>query len=220
MASTTTRNNGQTTREKLLKEAAKAFAEDGYAGASLRKIQVAAGVNSATNHYHYGSKAALYQGVVRASLEPIVEERIRLIEAVDPKLPPAEKLQALIGAYMRPHLERVTLPEGLHYGRILARLLVERRTPEVNAVFAELVTPTRTEFIWRLGRLFPEAGPDKLARAVGLVVSVMALAPFDSIYSQVTEKPPAADRATVLAAAPRFAAAGVLALCGPLVSVS
>lgn len=208
--------SGEITRAKLLRAAAEAFAEHGFAGASLRKIQVAAGVNSATNHYHYGSKAALYHGVVRSSLEPIVRERIRLIAAVDLNVPAEERLHALLRAYMLPHLELVTTPEGLNYGRILARLLVEPRTPEVNEVFAELVTPTRKEFIRQLGRVFPYAGPDKLARAVGLVVSVMALAPFDSIYAQVTDRPAVQDRRAVLDSAPRFAAAGVLALCSPL----
>jgi AcrR family transcriptional regulator len=208
--------SGEITRSKLLRAAAEAFAEHGFAGASLRKIQVAAGVNSATNHYHYGSKAALYHGVVRNSLEPIIRERIRLIAAVDPKLPPEQRLHALLRAYMLPHLELVTTPDGLHYGRILARLLVEPRSPEVNEVFAELVTPARKEFIRQLSRIFPYAGPDKLARAVGMVVSVMALAPFDSIYAQVADRPAAQDRQAVLDNSPRFAAAGVLALCAPL----
>jgi hypothetical protein len=119
---------------------------------------------------------------------------------------------------MLPHLEVVTTPEGLHYGRILARLLVEPRTPEVNEVFAELVTPVRQEFIRQLGRIFPYAGPEMVARAVGMVVSVMALAPFDSIFSQVADKPAAQDRQAVLDAASRFAAAGVIALCGPIVN--
>ena len=82
---------------------------------------------------------------------------------------------------------------------------------------AEMVTPTRKEFIRQLGRIFPYAGPEKLARAVGLVVSTMALAPFDSIYAQEADKPPTQDRQVVLDLAPEFAAAGVTAICGPFV---
>lgn len=208
--------SGDLTRARLLKAAAEAFAEHGYAGASLRKIQTAAGVNSASSHYHYGSKAALYHGVVRESLEPIIRERIRMMGAVSAKLAARKRLEALLRAYMLPHLELTTTPDGMQYGRILARLLVEPRSPEVNAVFAEMVTPARNEFIRQLGKVFPYAGPEKLARAVGLVVSTMALAPFDSIYAQVAEKPAAQDRQAVLKSAPEFAAAGVIALCGPL----
>jgi AcrR family transcriptional regulator len=207
--------SGEITRSKLLRAAADAFAEHGFAGASLRKIQLAAGVNSATNHYHYGSKAALYHGVVRESLGTIIPARIRMMGAIDQSLPAADRLRAYLRAYMLPHLEMATTSEGANYGRILARLLVEPRSPEVNEVFAELVTPTRKEFIRQLGRIFPYAGPEKLARAVGLVVSVMALAPFDSIYARETDRPAAHDRQAMLDSAPEFAAAGVIALCGP-----
>lgn len=207
--------SGEITRSKLLRAAAEAFAEQGFAGASLRKIQQAAGVNSATNHYHYGSKAALYHGVVRESLGTIIPARIRMMGAVDQSLPARDRLRAYLRAYMLPHLEVATTPEGADYGRILARLLVEPRTPEVNEVFAEMVTPTRKEFIRQLGRIFPYAGPEKLARAVGLVVSTMALAPFDSIYALETDKTPTQDRQAVLELAPEFATAGVIALCGP-----
>ena len=207
--------SGQVTRSKLLRAAAEAFAEHGFAGASLRKIQQAAGVNSATNHYHYGSKAALYHGVVRESLGTIIPARIRMMGAVEQSLSAADRLRAYLRAYMLPHLEVATTPEGADYGRILARLLVEPRTPEVNEVFAEMVTPTRKEFVRQLTRIFPYAGPEKLSRAVGLVVSVMALAPFDSIYAQEAGKPAGQDRQAILDLAPEFAAAGVIALCGP-----
>lgn len=209
-------STGDLTRARLMKAAAEAFAEHGFAGASLRKIQTAAQVNSATNHYHYGSKAALYHGVVRECLTPIIRERVRLMGAVSARLSARKRLDAYLRAYMLPHLDFTTTAEGLSYGRILARLLVEPRTPEVNEVFSEMVTPTRNEFVRQLGRIFPSAGPEKLARAVGLVVSTMALAPFDTIYSQVADRPAAQDRQAVLSSATEFAAAGVIALCGPL----
>jgi AcrR family transcriptional regulator len=207
--------SGELTRARLIKAAAEAFAEHGFAGASLRKIQAAAGVNSATNHYHYGSKAALYHGVVRESLEQITRMRIRMMDAVDGSLPPADRLDAFLLAYMTPHIEIAITPEGRNYGRILARLLVEPRTPEVNEVFAEMVTPTRKEFARQLGRIFPYAGQERISRAIGLVVSVMALAPIDSIYAVMAEKAADQDRKSLLESAPRFAAAGVVALCGP-----
>jgi AcrR family transcriptional regulator len=206
--------SGNLTRSKLLRAAAEAFAEHGFAGASLRKIQIDAGVNSATNHYHYGSKAALYQGVVRESLGTIIPARIRLMAAVDQSLPAEERLRAYLRAYMLPHLEMATTPDGLHYGRILARLLVEPRTPEVNEVFAEMVNPARREFVRQLALIFPYANPEQLARAVGLVVSIMALAPIDSIYQQEADRPPTQKRDALLQSVPEFAAAGVIGICG------
>ncbi|MGD2133938.1 MAG: TetR/AcrR family transcriptional regulator [Maricaulaceae bacterium] len=207
--------SGELTKAKLLRAASEAFAEHGFEGASLRKIQAAAGVNSATTHYHFGSKAALYRGVVEGSLVDIIRERVRRMDAVDHKLPPNERLTAYINAYMRPHLETTLRPEGRHYGRILARLLVEPRTPEVNEVFAELVNPARNELIRRLEKVFPYCGPDRLARAVGLIVSVMAQTPIDSIYAHVSGKSPTDNPEATMEAATAFAVAGVIELCGP-----
>jgi AcrR family transcriptional regulator len=47
-----------------LDAALRVFAELGYAGASVRVLAEAAGVNVATVHYHFGDKAGLYQTVV------------------------------------------------------------------------------------------------------------------------------------------------------------
>lgn len=206
------------TRNRLLLAAADAFAEFGYGGASVRKIQVSAGVNSATTHYHFGSKMALYEGVVRQSLEAIVAERLKRMARLSAEIAPHEQLIALIEAYMQPHLEIAGREDGRSYGRILARLLVEPRTPEMNALFAELVTPARRELVLRLGRLLPRADHTTLARCVGMIVSIMALAPFDSIFGMLTDARPEADRDALLTAPPRFAAAGILDVCGPLMS--
>lgn len=51
------------TREAVALAAHEAFAASGYHGVSVRDIAAAVGVNVATVHYHYGTKAALYQDV-------------------------------------------------------------------------------------------------------------------------------------------------------------
>src|SRR5437764_1302276 len=44
----------QLTREKIIKAASRAFARDGYEGASIRAIVAAAEVNQAAINYHFG----------------------------------------------------------------------------------------------------------------------------------------------------------------------
>lgn len=51
------------TRESVALAAHEVFAAGGYHGVSVRDIAAAVGVNVATVHYHYGTKAALYQAV-------------------------------------------------------------------------------------------------------------------------------------------------------------
>ena len=46
----------QDARERLLAAGAELFASKGFAGASIRELATAAGVNSALISYHYGGK--------------------------------------------------------------------------------------------------------------------------------------------------------------------
>jgi AcrR family transcriptional regulator len=62
------------TREKIVKAAARAFARDGYDGASVRAIVAAADVNQAAINYHFGSKEGLYRAVLRAALLALMED--------------------------------------------------------------------------------------------------------------------------------------------------
>lgn len=54
------------TRERILRVAAKEFAEKGFEGAAIREIARKAGVPDALIHYHFGRKEALWQAVARS----------------------------------------------------------------------------------------------------------------------------------------------------------
>ena len=56
------------TREKIIKAASRAFARNGYDGASIRAIVGEADVNQAAINYHFGSKEGLYRAVLQAAL--------------------------------------------------------------------------------------------------------------------------------------------------------
>ncbi len=55
-------------REAILKAAEEEFAERGFGGARAQSIATRAGVNKALPFYHFGSKAELYDQVVRRAL--------------------------------------------------------------------------------------------------------------------------------------------------------
>ncbi len=61
------------TRERILEAATQAFAAAGFAGASVRTIATAAGVNVATLGYHFTDKRGLYAAVVARYFERIAE---------------------------------------------------------------------------------------------------------------------------------------------------
>jgi AcrR family transcriptional regulator len=62
------------TREKIIKAASRAFARNGYDGASIRTIVAAADVNQAAINYHFGSKDGLYRAVLQAALLALMND--------------------------------------------------------------------------------------------------------------------------------------------------
>src|SRR3954469_17851570 len=62
------------TRSKIIKAAARIFAEDGYDGASVRRIVARADVNQAAINYHFGSKEALYRAVLQKALQVLMKD--------------------------------------------------------------------------------------------------------------------------------------------------
>ena len=64
----------QATREKIIKAASRAFALNGYEGASVRTIVAEAQVNQAAINYHFGSKEELYRAVLETALRALMSE--------------------------------------------------------------------------------------------------------------------------------------------------
>ncbi len=62
-----------TTKTLILDTAEKLFATNGFTGTSLRAIIKEAGVNTASVHYHFGSKEGLIEEVLRRRAAPLNE---------------------------------------------------------------------------------------------------------------------------------------------------
>jgi len=64
------------TKEKILDAAEKLFVDNGFSATSLRAIIKEAGVNTASVHYHFGSKEALVEAVFARRAAELNEERL------------------------------------------------------------------------------------------------------------------------------------------------
>lgn len=93
---------GTRTRERLLQEAMRIFADKGFAKASTREICQAAGTNVASIHYYFGDKAGLYRAVLLRPIEVLTSE---FANFDDPALPLDEALRCLMGAFFAPVCE-------------------------------------------------------------------------------------------------------------------
>lgn len=81
------------TKEKLLRAAARVFAEKGYLAATIREICQAAGANIAAVNYHFGDKRRLYDAVLRGMFRECASASDR---ARDRRLPVEERISIFI----------------------------------------------------------------------------------------------------------------------------
>jgi len=71
------------TKTRILDAAELLFTEHGFEATSLRSLTAAANVNLAAVNYHFGSKEELFQAVLTRRLDPMNQERIDLLAAVE-----------------------------------------------------------------------------------------------------------------------------------------
>lgn len=178
------------TREIILDTAEALFARQGHDGTSMRQITSEAGVNLAAVNYHFGSKEALVQAVLKRRLAVLNHERLRLLDELEAHaegqpLKPSQIVDAFFGTLLRlaaspdhagknflPLLERtMTDPTGF------IRALVAEEYADVMeryqaALFKALPDVPRAEVIWRfqfmLGATsYAIAGTEVLRLAMG-----------------------------------------------------
>jgi TetR/AcrR family transcriptional regulator, regulator of cefoperazone and chloramphenicol sensitivity len=144
-------DKGERARARLLAEAGRIFAEKGYAKASTREICVAAGLNVAAIHYHFGGKDGLYRAVLLGPIQAIAGQ----LEGFDaPGLTLVEALTRLLGPFIGDddHVHAPGADEGV---RLYLREMIEP-TPVFAAAAAQHIGPVHNA----MARLF--------ARHIGL----------------------------------------------------
>ena len=71
------------TKTRILDVAEALFMEHGFEATSLRQLTTAAGVNLAAVNYHFGTKEELFQAVLTRRLDPMNQQRIGLLDALE-----------------------------------------------------------------------------------------------------------------------------------------
>jgi AcrR family transcriptional regulator len=110
-----------TTKERILDTAEICFAQRGFDGTSLREITALAEVNLGAVNYHFGSKAGLFEEVLRRRFEPLNQRRIEMLDAAIARHAPGDPpLEEIMEAFLRAPVEafgtpaRATLLAVLH----------------------------------------------------------------------------------------------------------
>src|SRR2546421_897192 len=102
-ASPATKNGRKATvtRERILDAAAKVLAERGYAGTRLGEIADVAGIQPPAIYYHFDSREALVEEVVRLGTRKTREHVEGVLANLPPKLTALERLDAAVEAHLR-----------------------------------------------------------------------------------------------------------------------
>lgn len=90
-------NESAETPHRLLRAARQAFAQRGFAAASVREITAAADANLGAITYHFGSKQGLYDAVLE-SVFGALRERVREAEAASRDDAPLDRVERIVRA--------------------------------------------------------------------------------------------------------------------------
>jgi AcrR family transcriptional regulator len=145
------------TRNKIIRAAARIFAEDGYDGASIRNIVARADVNQAAVSYHFGSKEGLYRAVLKIALAALQADASAAPAPAE--LAREAALRAFIRRQLRPMLARDELSQ---YLRIFNWETV-RPTPAFRKFMAEEAGPYLAGAATLVRRFLPPEATDKQA---------------------------------------------------------
>ena len=111
------------TQARILQKARDAFAELGFAGASIRDIAREAGVTHSMITYHFGTKDQLWRAAVR-DMFAMIEQEVFAPGHDDPALGDEARFRLLLRRYVRycarhPEHARITIAETIRGGERL-----------------------------------------------------------------------------------------------------
>lgn len=113
------------TKDRILGAAESLFAQQGFAGTSLREVTSRADVNIAAVNYHFGSKENLINEVFRRRLDELSERRLSALKAAREQHP--DDLEAILAAFIEPALAlSLDRQGGSAFVRVLARAYAEK----------------------------------------------------------------------------------------------
>jgi len=154
----------------------------------MRAITTTANVNLAAVNYHFGSKEELFTTILTHRLDPMVQERLRLLDALEkdseastPQAMGALRIEQLIAAMFLPALAFARDPErgGENFLKFLGRAFADP-SPFVQNLLAERYAHANQ----RYKRAFAEALPEVPAHDLSMRLHFM----LDAISSTLASE--------------------------------
>ena len=156
-----TDTNSSDTKEQIINVAERLFAENGFAGTSLRSVIREANVNLSAVNYHFGSKEGLYSAVISRTAKPIVEEELKRLRHYQKKQNPPS-VEMILEALLTPVLEKVIdrSSDSMSCARFMGRCRTE---PDgIRDIADNEFKDSQEAFLDALGRSLPPFIADRI----------------------------------------------------------
>ncbi len=164
------------TKDRLLDTAEALFMEHGFEATSLRSITAAAGVNLAAVNYHFGSKEELFETVLTRRLDPMNQERLDLLTALESEAAPrAVACERILSAMFIPALRLARDPErgGKNFLRLLGRAYADP-APFIRTFLSEQYAVMINRFKAAFGRALPEMPKKELSWRLHFIMGALS----------------------------------------------
>ena len=163
------------TQQRILDVAESLFMEHGFEATGLRQITAAAAVNLAAVHYHFGSKEELFQAVLKRRLDPMNQERVELLDALERESQTPPACEAIIAAMFIPALKlaRDKARGGNNFLRLLGRAYADP-APFIRHFLSREYAPMIVRFKAAIGRALPHLPPRELSWRLHFLMGAMS----------------------------------------------
>ncbi len=164
------------TKDRILDAAESLFMEHGFEATSLRSITAAAEVNLAAANYHFGSKEELFQAVLTRRLDPMNQERLDLLSALErAAAPDPVACEQILSAMFVPALKLARDRErgGKDFLRLLGRAYADPAPfirQFLSAQYAVMILRFKSAF----ARALPELPPKELSWRLHFIMGALS----------------------------------------------
>ena len=139
------------TRNRILKTAARLFAERGYEATSVRTLAVKAHVNQAAINYHFKTKEGLYREILRDAIHALTQDQ--LAHAQETQAMPRERaLAEFVRQQLRPLSAKDDVTRYIH--------ILNWEAVQPTAVYRKLVSEEAAPFLGFAADLMRRFMPD------------------------------------------------------------
>lgn len=195
------------TKDRILGAAEELFAQQGFAGTSLREVTSRADVNIAAVNYHFGSKENLVNEVFRRRMDDMSAQRLAALKAAVAAHPGS--LEPVLAAFVEPAL---ALAQDRNGGgafiRVIARAYAEKND-SLRKFLSDQYGHVLREFAQAIAGCVPRLGKEELYWRLDFLSGALTYAMADfGLIKRPTGVGEAVHRERGARALIRFAAAG------------